>query len=134
MTGIAGVPRNALQEVRPHIEEHLEECVKLSKGETDMDTLWRRLNEGLLQLWLATDGETVDGVTITEIPPPPSPYCTIVFAYGINGMDWVKEMESEIAAWARSLGRSKVRIIGRKGWLRALKGYEQTHTVMERTL
>ena len=134
MTGIAGVPRDTLSAIWQHVHRHLAECVKLSMGEFTNEMLWDRLTEGKFQLWLATDGTTVEGITITEVPAAPSPYVTIVFCYGQNGMEWVKDMEREIGEWAKSLGKSKLRIVGRKGWLRVLDGYEETHRVMERSL
>ena len=41
---------------------------------------------------------------------------------------------AEIENYARTEGCTRVRIYGRKGWLRALDGYEAKHIIMDKEL
>ena len=40
----------------------------------------------------------------------------------------------EIEAYAKREGCARVRIFGRKGWLRVLAGYEHKHIIMDKDL
>ena len=40
----------------------------------------------------------------------------------------------DVCAWARSIGCTKMRITGRRGWTRVLPGYRETAVVVERAL
>jgi hypothetical protein len=44
------------------------------------------------------------------------------------------ERYKDIEYWARRMGAVRMRIIGRKGWLKVLAGFEQTAVVMEKPL
>jgi hypothetical protein len=40
----------------------------------------------------------------------------------------------EVEAYAKREGCARVRIFGRKGWLRVLDGYEHKHIIMDKDL
>ena len=44
------------------------------------------------------------------------------------------EIVPDIEKWARERGCARMEVMGRKGWTRVLRSYEQTHTVLERAL
>ena len=80
------------------------------------------LEDAQLQLWgLQTNGE-IHGVAVTRIT---GRTCEVVGAGGKASYADMRELHSEIEKWARSIGCARMRVMGRKGWIRLL-GYRQT--------
>lgn len=80
------------------------------------------LIDAQLQLWGLQDGEDVAGVAVTGIT---GRTCEVVGAAGAASHEEMRRLHTEIETWARSIGCSRMRIYGRKGWVRLL-GYRQT--------
>lgn len=59
--------------------------------------------------------------------------CVITACAGSDMPRWLGLIDG-IETFARKEGCTWVRIYGRKGWLRALDGYEQRHVVIEKEL
>jgi hypothetical protein len=81
------------------------------------------------------DGKVL-GVAITRIADTPrGRMCEI---YGAAGTELVRgqidEIMNEIERWAAAIGCTRVRICGRKGWLRRLNGFQQTGIIMEKQI
>jgi hypothetical protein len=78
------------------------------------------------------DGKIL-GVAITSIVETPRGRALEI--YGGVGTETVRgqldETFTEIKRWAAAIGCTRIRILGRKGWLRRLKGLKQTGLVME---
>lgn len=62
-----------------------------------------------------------------------SKVCVITACAGSDMPRWLGLLDG-IESFARKEGCASVRIYGRKGWLRALDGYEQRHVVIEKEL
>lgn len=86
------------------------------------------------QVWGLQDAEKVHGICITEILATPSGLtCLIVGAAGSAPTTLQERLHDEIARWAKSIGCTRMRLQGRRGWLRRLK-YRQTAIVGEKAL
>lgn len=88
------------------------------------------------QLWGYQQDGRVLGVAITRIAETPrGRVCEI---YGAAGTETVRgqldEIMNEIERWAADVGCTRVRICGRKGWLRRLHGFHQTGIIMEKSI
>jgi hypothetical protein len=57
--------------------------------------------------------------------------CVIVAAFGTGPEEAKRELLERIRVWAKEVGCRKVRINGRKGWLRWDRRFQQTGVVME---
>jgi len=79
-------------------------------------------------LWLVWDGEQIRGAVITELQEQ---VCIIV-AYGgrLEDLHLIKTLEK----YARDEGCTKMRILGRKGWIRVLKRYRQPYVILEKDI
>jgi hypothetical protein len=87
------------------------------------------------QIWGLQDSQAVQGVAITEILATSSGLtCLIVGACGSASKAMMHRLHDEIARWAKSLGCTRVRIHGRRGWLRFDRRYRPTAMVMEMAL
>jgi hypothetical protein len=101
---------------------------------SDLATLKRQACAGELLIWVAWDGSSIHGAALTGLEGVNGrTFCTIVACGGENFEAWGSLIE-DIERFARNEECAAVRIIGRKGWLRALKGYQARAVVLERTL
>jgi hypothetical protein len=101
-------------------------------GHLGADELRDDLKERKRQLWGYHEDGCVLGIAITRVTPTT---CEIVGAAGTStARGQIQELYEHIERWARENGRSRMRVIGRKGWLRAIAGFTQTGIVMEKDL
>jgi hypothetical protein len=89
---------------------------------------------GRALLWLVTDGEIIRAAVVTELHVTEwRKVCVIVACGGKDMRHWL-HLISGIENFARAEGCSAVRIVGRKGWARALAHYRTTRIVLEKEL
>lgn len=89
-------------------------------------------------LWLAVEGE---GSTVAILAAASTrlqrthagKVCVITACAGTDMPRWLG-LIARIEEFARNEGCNCVRIYGRKGWLRALDGYEQRHVILDKEL
>jgi hypothetical protein len=109
--------------------EHVERLRRL--GIADPDELRDDLRLAKKQLWGVQDGRVI-GIAITRIT---GTVCEIYAAAGTQTMrGQIQQLYAEIERWAPTKGCSRIRIIGRRGWKRALKGFEETGVVLEKEI
>jgi hypothetical protein len=89
-------------------------------------------------LWLAVrdeeSGPTLDAAASTVLQHTDVGKVCVITACAGTGMSRWLPLISGIENYARDEGCSCVRIFGRKGWLRVLKGYRAQHFVMDKDL
>lgn len=93
---------------------------------------------GRAVLWLAVSGEggglAIDAAASTCLQRTDAgKVCVITACAGTDMARWLPLM-SGIENYARDEGCARVRIFGRKGWLRVLGRYRAKHVVMDREL
>ncbi|MGY4159038.1 hypothetical protein ACVINW_004880 [Bradyrhizobium sp. USDA 4461] len=85
-------------------------------------------------LWLAWDGKAIAAAATTVlINSDIGKVCVITACGGTGMMRWLPLLEG-IEAYAREEGCVRVRIYGRKGWLRVLDGYREKHVIMDKEI
>lgn len=85
-------------------------------------------------LWLAWNGQAIEAAAATIlINSEVGKVCIITVCGGSEMRRWLRLIE-EIENFARDEGCTRVRIFGRKGWLRVLDGYEAKHIIMDKEL
>lgn len=88
-----------------------------------------------MQLWGLQDAESVRGVGVTEIiDTSRGLHCLIRVACGGASRGLMERLLDEIGKWAKDLGCTRVKYVGRKGWLRRFPRFEQTAVMAEWTL
>jgi hypothetical protein len=82
------------------------------------------------QLWLAWNGEKILAAAVTSLGLINNEkICTIV---ACGGDEWSRfgHLIEGLEKFAKAEGCKRTRINGRRGWLRALKGYRETQVTM----
>ena len=85
-------------------------------------------------LWLAWNGRAIEAAAATILVNSDTAKVCIIIVCGGHGMRRWLPLLGEIEACAKGEGCTRMRIFGRKGWLRVLDGYVQTHIIMDKDL
>jgi hypothetical protein len=106
----------------------------LGEGENIQD-VFKRLQLGDNQLWIAYKGHVLLAACVTEIVTlGDRKVCNILSVGGTALHEWANYI-STLEAWAKSKNCSSMRFpIIRKGWARVLKKYQTTHITLEKGL
>lgn len=132
MTTIVCVAPHLLRDVWPFVERFIDAAYE-AVGRVTPDVLtW--LEEGHGLLWVVSDGERIVAAATTSIEARRSGKICRVGGCGGVGMDtWLQHLGA-IEDYARGEGCFKVEVEGRKGWVRALHGYQVQHVSLEKRL
>jgi hypothetical protein len=85
-------------------------------------------------LWVAWGGRAIESAAATIlINSGFGKVCIITVCGGRDMTRWLPLL-GQIEDYARREGCARMRIYGRKGWLRVLNGYEQKHVIMDKKL
>lgn len=120
-----------LQEQFDRCWPFLEPALAYAGNTFDRAHVWRRIFTEQAQLWPGTTAAIV--TTIEEYPDGSK----AVLGWLAGGeFEEVKRLQGEIRPWAKRMGCARVRVVGRKGWIRGLKedGYREVATIMESEL
>jgi len=97
----------------------LEPAVRRFPDGPAVEELYRQIQNGTRQLWIAWDGERVIAAVVTEIVQygtSPVKVCRVPWVGGKRMGDWVSQALSMLKAWARSKDCRFMEGSGRKGW------------------
>jgi hypothetical protein len=125
------------RDVLPLIASRIRAAIRRT-GLSDAGTIESDLACGRALLWLALGGTeedvTVDAVATTRLElTDAGQVCVITACEGKNMALWLPLIRG-IEHYAKAEGCRCVRIFGRKGWLRVLKDYRQTHVIIDKEL
>lgn len=90
--------------------------------------IWEGIESGHFTLWA---GER--SAVLTELRAFPRETVCLIFLGG-GDLDELRSLEQRVAGWSQGQGITRLQILGRRGWLRALEGYEERAVFMEKML
>lgn len=97
-------------------------------------TIERDILDGRSLLWIAWNGAGVEAVASTSLQQTDAgKVCVITACAGAGIARWLP-LIGGIEAYAKAEGCYCVRIFGRRGWSRILKGYEETYAIIDKVL
>jgi hypothetical protein len=116
-------------------------CVRASDGGCTLETLFRVLTNGEMQLWVVwdddaeSDDEKCLAAVVTQIGFELSgqKICTIYATSGRRADDWVHLID-KIEDWAAKQGCERLHILGRKGWAAKLPDYRLRRILLSKDL
>ena len=129
------IGRAAIADVWPYVLPFVTQAMERSHYDTPEDVRLA-LDKGTAQLWIATRGEEIEAVCVTQIEAnAKSVDCSIWICTGHDRQDWQHHL-AKIETWARHEGCTVMRHMARPGWSRILKpmGYAMTHVLLEKDL
>lgn len=126
-----------VHEIWPHVALMLRRAT-LRTGLSAFAEIEREIVAGRALLWIAVSGEgdlfAIDAAASTSLQQTDSgKVCVIAACAGTSMLRWLP-LITGIEAYAKEEGCTCVRIFGRKGWLRALRGYRARHIVLDKEL
>lgn len=122
-----------IKSIWPHAA-HLIRSAVLRTGLSDFQEVEDSILDGDALLWLAWDGKQIEAAASTILQKANGQLSCVIVACGGNDMGrWVGLIE-KIETYAKDEGCTNTRIIGRRGWLRALEGYQMKHVILEKAV
>jgi hypothetical protein len=120
-------------EVWPHVSPLLKGACRRTRLNAFED-IEADILAGRSLLWIAWNGCAVEAAAATIlINSEAGKVCIITVCGGSDMKRWLPFI-GQIESYARREGCARVRIYGRKGWLRMLAGYAQKHIIMDKEL
>lgn len=103
---------------------YIEAALEYANGTHTIADVLRLVAEGEAQFWAFPDA-----AIITEVIRYPQRVALRFWLAGGN-LDTLSEAEPKVIEWGKKWGCDAVEIIGRRGWHRALEGYQAKSTIM----
>jgi hypothetical protein len=100
---------------------------------SSFDDLEADVLTGMQLVWLAWDGKEIMAVATTQLVKPRNKVCVLTACAGRDRDQWLP-LFAKIEQYAKDEGCTKMRIYGRKGWIRVLDGYYVEHVILEKAL
>jgi hypothetical protein len=103
-------------------------------SDTTIEATEKDVMTGMQLLWVAFEGsDIVAAATISLYTTPAGKLCAITLAFGVNTGLW-DEFIPMVECYARAEGCTNLRIAGRRGWKRVLKGFSEPWIVLDKEL
>jgi hypothetical protein len=122
-----------VHEIWPHVSRLLKMACRRTELSAFAD-IEADILAGRSLLWIAWNGRTVEAAAATIlINSGIGKVCIITVCGGADMKRWLPLID-QIEIYARAEGCKRIRIFGRKGWLRVLEGYKEKHIIMDKEL
>ena len=122
-----------IYEIWPHVRSLLEQACRRTALNAFADFAADIL-AGRSLVWVAWNGSAIEAAAATIlINSDIGKVCVITLCAGRKMQRWLRLID-RIEDYARDEGCARIRIFGRKGWMRVLREYEAGHVVMEKRL
>ncbi|WFU53861.1 hypothetical protein QA639_29970 [Bradyrhizobium pachyrhizi] len=130
---LACVDPGQVRKIWPHVASLL----RLACHRTELDAfedIEADVLSGRSLLWLAWGGQAIQAAAATVLINSEIGKVCVITACGGTGMKrWLPLLDG-IEAYARDEGCVRMRIYGRKGWLRVLDGYREKHVILDKEI
>jgi hypothetical protein len=107
----------------------LQGALDRSHGTHELKHVWEALAKGSAQLW-----PLPNSAVVTAIEHYPTGITALRYWLAGGDLNEILGSEQLIESWAKERGCTRVVINGRRGWLKALKGYHELHTAVAKEI
>lgn len=122
-----------IHEIWPHVRPLFEQACRAT-GLNAFADFEADIISGRSLVWLAWSGAAIEAAAATALVNSDiGKVCVITLCAGQGMRRWLKLIE-RIETYAKDEGCARIRIFGRKGWLRVLDGFGARHLVMDKRL
>lgn len=129
MADLVCVDPKLVNQFWPHFWHLIKKAID-KVGITEFDRVQRDVLNGHALLWLVHENLDVRLAIVTSI------FDDVLEIVAIGGRDLAQSIHllKDLEAYGRAEGCKAMRIIGRKGWMRLLKDYEQKAIILQKAL
>jgi hypothetical protein len=131
---VHGCPDELLDVFWDAAGEYLQPALDHGDNLYDLEDLHTKCLSGDMQLWVAYDKGLLAAVVTQITVYPNARVLELQFCGGTRMNEWLSSMMSTLEAFAREQQCDRVYVVGRKGWMRALREYEYMNTVLRKVL
>ena len=122
-----------IHEIWPHARELLKRASQRT-GLNAFADIEADILSGRSLVWIAWNGRAIEAAAATVLINSDIGKMCVITVCGGQGMKRWLNLVERIESYARDEGCIRVRIFGRKGWLRVLEGYDAKHAIMDKEL
>lgn len=108
---------------------HYFERDRLENHRATQEDEYHLVLSGDAQLWISIDDGAVTGAAITRIFDYPQAPTLVILTMAGDGSDW-NTLIQDLELFAANAGCTHLEIMGRRGWLRRLSGFEESFTTI----
>lgn len=127
------VAPDRVHEFWPHVSDLIHRAIRRTNLSHSQDIDFDVLNgDGLL--WIAWNGSAVEAAATTSLIETDAEKVCVLTACGGKDMHRWLDLLGQIEDYAKAEGCSRVRIFGRKGWVRVLERYRIRNVILEKEL
>jgi hypothetical protein len=118
------IPPSEIPNVWTGVQSWLEAAIWHGNGELLTEDLYVCCLQSRMQLWISVNADYVPhGALVTEVITYPRKRVVRIVALGGKSFkEWLPALEKTGDEWARKVGATAIEAMGRKGWLRFLRG------------
>ncbi len=133
---LVNVGTDKLSEFWPEVRGLLHSALEYSGGRFSEKSILDCILTGEMQLWVVMDGIDIISVFVTNIMNYRTGLrvCDIILLSGNNMVKWLPDCTDRISEWASQIGCTKIQMMGRPGWEKALKNWGKISVAMERSV
>ncbi len=132
MIDLICVPPDDVSRIWPHARPLIKSAIDHT-GISDFDHIEGQVLSGDQLLWLAISDHIEAAATTHLIKTSGKPILIVTACSGTQRERWIT-LRHKVEAYARAEGCSRIRLYGRKGWVRALPDYHVEYVVMYKEL
>jgi hypothetical protein len=133
MTELLCVDPKRVAEFWPHVEPLLREAI-IRTGISAWQDIEYNILYGDDLLWIGWDGEKVLFAGSTSLQQTDIGLVCVITACGGTDMHRWLPLISKIETYAKAEGCTRTRIVGRRGWMRVLEGYEMKNVILDKVI
>lgn len=130
-----GVPAHEVVTIWPEVAPLIQKAIDRSQGEMTVEDVAKFIAERDMQLWVAEKNGRVSAAFVTSIANHPRLRVLRIVLCGGEGLgEWRDAAQAQFEKFAKANGCRQLDIIGRRGWGRALEGWQEAYVVFRRDI
>jgi hypothetical protein len=118
---VRNIPVALVERFWPYAEPYIKRALDHTSGEFLPEDIRSFALQGIIQLWLVSEGNRIVGAVTTEtVLYPKRKHCRIITLAGSQAAEWTHLVDTIVADWAKTEGCDAVEAFVRKGYVPTL--------------
>lgn len=128
--GLFGIPAERVPFLWDSVCPYVQVALDRTEGEIGLSDIHKMILDREMQLWITVEDKRITGALVTQIIEyPQTKACRYVTLGGDLHGDFSK-IDAVITEWATYNGCDRLELVGRRGWVRAMRdmGYNEVYS------